>query len=261
MSRRGSSFALLVLGFAMLWLPLGQHDFLIAHWMKVGTFMAPFLLFVALAFKGETVEGPDLQFLSLLMLVAYIIHQFEEHWIDLTGATYAFSPYVNALLQNASGAPETTVILSPLAILVINTSLVWLVGFLAVLLSPRRVFPYLCMAAIILVNAVSHIVAAITTFSYNPGVATSALIFLPMAWFAFRSVPQASRGVKLASIGWAVFAHIVMIGGALGANRFELFPEVVYFSMLVAISIAPAFLFPASTANDEEELHRGANAD
>ncbi|MEM1050914.1 MAG: HXXEE domain-containing protein [Pseudomonadota bacterium] len=258
---RGPNLALLVLGFAMLWLPLGQHDFLVVHWMKIGTFMAPFLLFVVFALKQDTMSKSDPQLLSLLMLVAYIAHQFEEHWIDLTGEAYAFSPYVNALLQSASGAPETTVILSPLAILVINTSLVWLVGFIAVLLSPHRFFPYLCMAAIILVNAVSHILAAILTFSYNPGVATSLLVFLPMAWCAFCSVPQASPGVKFASIAWAVFAHIVMIGGALGANRFELFPELVYFAMLVAISIAPAFLFPAIKPREQEDPARLAHAD
>ncbi|MEL6896643.1 MAG: hypothetical protein AAFP90_11115 [Planctomycetota bacterium] len=36
--------------FGMLWDPLGQHKFLIQHWMKVGKFMAPFLLTVAFAF-------------------------------------------------------------------------------------------------------------------------------------------------------------------------------------------------------------------
>ena len=39
----------LAFAFVLLWVPMGQHAFLFAHWMKLGTFMAPFLVFVAMA--------------------------------------------------------------------------------------------------------------------------------------------------------------------------------------------------------------------
>ncbi|MEL6487364.1 MAG: HXXEE domain-containing protein [Pseudomonadota bacterium] len=230
----------LAFAFVLLWVPMGQHAFLFAHWMKLGTFMAPFLVLVALATREDTPNQPDLQTLSVLMLVAYIVHQFEEHWIDLYGTHYAFYPYVNQLLQGVVGAPETKEILSPAAIFVINTALVWLVGSLAILLSRRTVFPFLCMAAIILVNAISHIAAAIATMSYNPGLATSVLVFLPVAWIAFRSAKEASSTEKIASIVWAFAAHIVMIGGVLGANALGLYAEGDYFVMLVIMSLIPA---------------------
>jgi len=41
----------------MLWVPIGRHDFLLKHWMKVGTFIAPLLLLVAAAFQSACDEG------------------------------------------------------------------------------------------------------------------------------------------------------------------------------------------------------------
>ena len=49
MTRNGLIAATVALLFAMLWAPLGQTDFLVEHWMKVGTFAIPFFLLGALA--------------------------------------------------------------------------------------------------------------------------------------------------------------------------------------------------------------------
>ena len=49
----GSIFLL----FAMLWLPLGQYDFLLENWMKIGTYAVPFLLIGAFSFyQGKTLK-------------------------------------------------------------------------------------------------------------------------------------------------------------------------------------------------------------
>ncbi|MEM9724643.1 MAG: HXXEE domain-containing protein [Pseudomonadota bacterium] len=239
----------LVTAFALLWVPFGQHAFLIPHWMKVGVFMAPFFLLTAAACRRPE-DGPwlrDLRTLTALMLACYILHQAEEHWVDLTGETYAFHGYVNAVLQGAVGAPDTQEILTREAIFVINTSLVWFVGALGILLSPPRVFPALCMAAIILVNAVSHIGAAIGSGVYNPGLATSFVPFIPLALWTFSVAwTHGGGGPVLASVIWAVFAHIVMIGGVLGAMWAELYPESAYFAMLIATAALPALLYRRS---------------
>ena len=115
-----AAISLLVLAFAMLWVPLGQHVFLIEHWMKLGTFMAPFMLFVAFAFAKNDDPRTDPRFLSLILLVAYIIHQFEEHWVDFFGQTYAFYAYLNAFLSGLTGSDSTTEFMSPTSIFVIN---------------------------------------------------------------------------------------------------------------------------------------------
>ncbi|MEM9355466.1 MAG: HXXEE domain-containing protein [Pseudomonadota bacterium] len=250
MPNRTFASVMLVLAFTLLWVPLGQHSFLVTHWMKVGALIAPFLLLTAAAFRSQT-QGSilhDLRILSALMLAAYILHQVEEHWIDLTGKTYAFHGYVNALLRNAVGAPEETELLTRQAIFVINTSLVWLVGTLAVLLSPPRVFPALCMAAIILINSISHIIAAIGTGAYNPGVATAVFPFIPIALWTFWVARRGAGDLIFASLLWAVLSHVVMVGGVIGAMWLQLYPEPAYFALLVAMSILPALLFTRRSA-------------
>ena len=226
------SLAALTVAFAFLWLPVGQRDFLVEHWMKVGAFMAPFVLLATFAARdfGSRAFYRDPQVLAALLLAAYIAHQVEEHWIDLTGAHYAFYSYVNALLSEVTGAPGGTEWLRPAAILVIITSLVWRGGALAIAWVHRRIFPLLCMAAITLVNAVSHIAAGLAKASYNPGLATSVLIFLPLALFVYHSERKAGITLIALSVLWAVLAHIVMVGG-LVALRFSLvFTEPAYFA-------------------------------
>lgn len=235
----------LAFAFAVLWVPLGQHEFLVTHWMKLGAFMAPFLLFVAFSFNTQrsTSVLKDAQYLSLLMLCAYIVHQVEEHWIDATGKGYAFHDYVNGLLGSIVGAPEDTEILTVNAIFVVNTSLVWLVGAIAIAFSRRRIFPVLCLAAIVLVNAVSHTAAAIVSGAYNPGLVTALFPFFPLSLWLFWLFRHSGAGVIAGSLTWAVFAHAVLMGGAIAANWAGMFPESVYFAMLIGASIIPAFVF------------------
>ncbi|MEM1067312.1 MAG: HXXEE domain-containing protein [Planctomycetota bacterium] len=232
----------------MLWIPVGQHEFLMQHWMKVGTFMAPFLLMVAFAFRqpSDVRKYPDLALISLMLLVAYIIHQFEEHWIDVFGNHYAFKGYVNSMVLDRLGADAgATGPLSDAGIFVINTSLVWLVGALAIWRSSVHVFPTLCMAAIVLVNAFSHLVVALIDHVYNPGVLTSAILFLPLGltiyvWLVRSGV--ASAGYVFASLLWGILAHVVMIAGMIASGWLKVIPESVYFGLLIGWSILPILL-------------------
>lgn len=247
MSERAAT-SFLVLAFAMLWVPLGQHAFLREHWMKLGTFMAPFLLFVAFNFARNHDLRTDPRFLSLILLVAYIVHQFEEHWIDVFGRTYAFYPYLNDFLSGLTGSERTTEFMSPTSIFVINTSLVWLVGALGIWRGSNHVFAALCMTAIVVVNAVSHVGAGFISGSYNPGLVTGILVFLPLGvavyvWLLRANL--ASTGQILASILWGLVAHVVMIAGILAMHQFAWIPEVAYFAVLIAWSCIPAIRFKA----------------
>ncbi|MEM8617647.1 MAG: HXXEE domain-containing protein [Pseudomonadota bacterium] len=235
----------LITAFAMLWLPLGQHPFLLEHWMKVGTFMAPFLLLAAFSFGQGDARG--LRFYALALLIAYIIHQFEEHWVDIYGNTYAFQGAVNDLLKAALGSPDSDVeILTRAGVLVINTSLVWLVGALAIWSASRHAFPTLAMAAIVLVNAFSHIGSAVVSQAYNPGLLTSILLFIPLSVTIY--VLLLRQGLTnvfevMVSIIWAVVAHVVMVGGLIITNWLMLVPEMVYFAALVLWSVVPMLVF------------------
>ncbi|MEM1348128.1 MAG: HXXEE domain-containing protein [Myxococcota bacterium] len=241
-----STLFFLLLTFAMLWVPVGQHDFLYAHWMKVGTFAAPFLLFTAAAFRGsaEVALGRDVKVWSLWMLIAYIIHQFEEHWVDLFGNVYAFHATVNGLIMGIFEVSEPP--LTEAGIFVINTSLVWLVGALAIWRSPKHVFPALAMASVIVINAASHILVGLGKASYNPGLLTSVLVFLPLGGFVYARVLKervASTRELVASLIWGILAHVIMVGGLVAGGVFGLFPESVYFVALIAWSLVPVFLF------------------
>lgn len=238
----------LTLAFLMLWVPLGQHEFLLPHWMKVGTFMAPFLVFAAISFRDETKSFPqDLRFIALMLLVAYIAHQFEEHWVDVFGRHYAFQDSVNNLLRTAMGEPaDRPGPMTPETVFVINTSLVWFVGALAVWRSPHDAFPLLCMAAIVLVNAVSHIVAAGVTGLYNPGLLTSVVVFIPAALIAYRWSGACGSAIGL-SLLWAVLAHVIMIYGVLASTWLGLIPPIAYYAALVFWSVVPTM---ASSAFD-----------
>ncbi|MEL6167387.1 MAG: HXXEE domain-containing protein [Pseudomonadota bacterium] len=236
----------IALGFGMLWVPLGQHEFLLSHWMKVGTFMAPLLLLMAFAFRGPRNLGLDPQFLGLLVLLAYIAHQFEEHWIDLYGNVFAFQASVNGLILNALGAESgpdgSPEILTRASIFVINTSLVWLVGALAIWRGGQAIAPVLAMIAIAIVNAVSHIVSAVAMGMYNPGLVTSILVFLPLCVLAYVSLWRSNQanGPQIGwSLAWSVAAHVIMVVGVIAANWWGAMSEIVYFAVLVAWSILP----------------------
>ena len=254
------ALAAMLLLFLMLWAPLGQYEFLIENWMKVGTYAAPILLFTffssnrANRAEGTTSILADAKLMSVLLLVAYIVHQFEEHWIDIFGNKYAFYEYFNTLFLSVLGAQDSSVIiLSREAIFLINTSLVWLVGVVAIWRSPKHLFPLLAMNGIVLVNAISHILPGIFQQSYNPGLLTAIIIFLPLAIAFYRKVLFTNPGAKLqviASIVWAILAHVILITGLLSANWFELIPELVYFAVLVLWSVIPAFLFNNYSPNE-----------
>ncbi|MEL7179619.1 MAG: HXXEE domain-containing protein [Pseudomonadota bacterium] len=237
------SLAALVLAFALLWIPLGQHNFLTQHWMKVGTFMAPFLVLVAFSFSDKSIRL-DARAVSLVLLVVYIIHQFEEHWVDIYGRTYAFKPNLNEFLSGLLGHSDVQEIMSDTSVFVINTSLVWLVGALAIWRGSQHVFAALCMASIVVINAVSHIGAALIAGSYNPGLLTGVVLFLPVGIGAYVWLGRTSKPplmIIAASLAWGLIAHVLMISGVLALNRFDQFPEIAYFAVVIAWSLLPAF--------------------
>lgn len=235
----------------MLWAPLGQYDFLIENWMKLGTYAVPLILFM---FFSSIKEHPDsiladTKLMSVLLLIAYLIHQFEEHWIDLLGNQYAFYEYLNEVLLDLLGSQDSSVMpASPSAIFMINTSLVWLVGIIAIWSSKTYLFPALAMNGIVLVNAISHILSGILKHSYNPGLLSAIVIFIPLSIVFYRKVLLTQPIAKLqvfASLVWAALAHVILIFGLIAANWFRLIPESSYFVMLVGWSVMPMFLFVA----------------
>ncbi|MEL7281363.1 MAG: HXXEE domain-containing protein [Pseudomonadota bacterium] len=243
---KGLSLGALIAAFVFLWVPLGQHDFLVQHWMKVGTFMAPFLILVAFRVSA-TEKLINARSISLALLVAYILHQFEEHWVDVYGRTFAFKPYLNDFLSGLMGHAQVQELMSDASVFVINTSLVWLVGALAVWRGDKHIFAALCMAAIVVVNAMSHIGAGLMSGSYNPGLLTAVLIFLPLGIGSYVLLARrktATVGLISASLVWGLAGHLIMIGGIVAMSQLTQPPETVFFAVLISWSVLPAFVFP-----------------
>ncbi|MEM9052409.1 MAG: HXXEE domain-containing protein [Bacteroidota bacterium] len=217
--------------------------------MKIGTYAVPFLL-IGFFDSGEKIKGrnilADLRFVGILMLIAYIIHQFEEHWIDIYGNRFAFYTFNNNFILTNLGEPDS--LIKPLtveAIFVINTALVWLVGLLAIWRAPKTVFPLMAMNGIIVINGIVHIVASVATGAYNPGLATSIFIFLPFYFITtryFLKKSVASKKQVIGSIIWSVLGHVIMVAGLLAANWFNLVPEMGYFALLVIWSLIPSVI-------------------
>lgn len=240
---RALALTFLALFLAMVWLPLGQTEFLAAHWMKIGTYMAPVLVFFA--FKGR--EGnnqpalTDVTFMATLMAAAYMIHQFEEHWIDLLGRQYPLYEYLNTLIASVAGEDRYGV-MTPAAIFYINTGLVWTIAFLAILVSPNHIFPALAMAGIMLVNGVSHVLAAIAAFEYNSGLLTSVVLFLPISlsfYSATRRAGLASIQMIMAGVAWGFLGHVVLFAGLFAANVYNLIPIGLYYVLLILWGLSP----------------------
>ncbi|MEO1041332.1 MAG: HXXEE domain-containing protein [Pseudomonadota bacterium] len=238
---------------AMLWVPIGQSEFLAYHWMKIGTYMAPIVVFLAFKFR-ERAEGPalvDATFMATLFLAAYLVHQYEEHWINLLGETYPLLHELNSLIAAVLGEDKYG-IMTREAVFYINTGVVWATALVAIWASPRHVFPSMAMGGIMAVNGFAHVMVALRTLSYNSGALTGSVIFLPLAIAYFRALLKAgivSRNMVIAAIAWGVLGHVILFGGLFLANVMGFIPVGFYYAVLIGAGFAPLLLFrPGNSA-------------
>lgn len=231
----------------MLWLPLGQRVFLVEHWMKIGAYLAPMILFYAVRenFLASKPLLSDRRMMASLLTSIYLVHQIEEHWVDLLGRVYPLHELLNAMLRDRIGESVYGV-MTPEAIFFINTSLVWLPGFIAIWRAPDHLFPTLAMSGIILANGLAHLGQGLVTWSYNPGLLTAAVLFIPIS-LAIYGLLLKSCDVRprqlVASIAWGIGAHALLFAGLLASGVYGIVPLGAYYMALVAWAILPAFMF------------------
>lgn len=174
-----------------------MYDALKRHWVFGAGLMAGALLLL-------TPLLYDVWPLGLLLIFlhspGYMIHQVEEHAGD------RFRTFVNERIAGGRQA------LSTLDVIWINVGAVWGMNLAAlyvggfVELGWGLTAPYL-----MLVNALSHIGSAARFGGYNPGLATSVLIFLPLSIASLWLIPATplQQGVGL-TIAIAVHAAIAL---------------------------------------------------
>ncbi len=186
-------------------------------WPWVGLILAVVLL--ALLSFTDRLRGDrkldrwrDLQWLAWLFLPVYMLHQFEEHGIDLLGRAYAFRASMCGIFGYATpeGCPIPEAFLTA-----VNLAVVWAAGLLAALWGRKRPLLIPATYGILFINGVTHISPAILRQRYNPGVLTAVILFFPLGvWVVRTSMRTPGVGVpgviRLFAAGGLV--HLVLMG-------------------------------------------------
>lgn len=143
-------------------------DWLVAKWQwpYAALFTAGFLMVLApFVFRYA---GVPLGLIYLQMPI-YMLHQYEEHASD------RFRLWVNGMLGHGRE------VLTPIATFWINSLLVWGLDLVALYLACFVDLSLGLMAMYLpMLNAFGHIIPALVTRKYNPGLITSVVLFLPV---------------------------------------------------------------------------------
>lgn len=173
---------------------------LVDNWVY-GGFLAGILL-VAIA-PLVTAHWPASLTAAFLCLPAYMIHQYEEHDQD------RFRNFVNRILGNGRE------VLTRKAVFLINILGVW--GGIALGLwlaaqveSGFALIPFY----LLLLNGMIHMVQAAAGRSYNPGLITGIVVFIPLSCWGLFAVDRSGAGtLTMHAIGLAaaVAIHLAIV--------------------------------------------------
>lgn len=194
------------------------------YWSSVGLAAAIILTVLLLCTnvfrdRHDTSRWRDPVWLAWLMVVAYMLHNFEEYGIDLKGRAFHFP----ATACRQFGFPN--VHSCPLAasfFVAVNIPFVWVVLPMAALLSRRNHAVGLTGAGLLFTNALSHIGGLLTPMGYSPGTLTAAVVLIPLSLWVFATCFGAGklRYQTMATILLAaILAQGVLLGLLLGLSR------------------------------------------
>ena len=147
----------------------------------------------------------------------YLLHQFEEHGIDLLGRRYAFLGEICRTLGYGNDCA-----LDPSFVIVVNIGLVWVGSLVAWFYRRKRPLLGVIMWGVPLINALAHIRAGVLLDGYNAGLATAIVLFLPgTAWVVWTGLR--AKTLRLLDVLWVVLAgvlvHVVLIASAVARNE------------------------------------------
>jgi hypothetical protein len=203
--RRAVQLLAILAGVTVIHVVAQVSDYLVMTWMIVGLGGAVFLSLMLVGAQAQVQLDPLARF-HWILLTAYLVHQFEEHGVDLLGRAYSFITYSRTVIDNVGAASGFQ--LTPLAIYRTNTLFVWL-PFLAAVWGHRRfIWPGLAVGGLVLTNAILHIGIALWREEYNPGLGSAIVLFLPTAFLYFRFVAQHC------GVGWQGIVGGVLFGAA-----------------------------------------------
>lgn len=181
---------------------------LVINWVY-GGFLAGLLLVLL---SPLFVHGsPPALAATFFCLPAYMLHQYEEHDDD------RFRIFVNRILAGGRDA------LTLPAVFIINVPGVWGVIALSLWLA-FRVNPGLALVAVYLplFNALIHIAHAVIMRSYNPGLVSAIVLFLPVCGWCLYQIQESGGGtlaMHAIGLGSALAIHAVIAVSVLSNRR------------------------------------------
>ena len=189
------------------------------------------------------VEGPwrarlrDAGWLLWLALPVYMLHQFEEHGVDALGRSYAFQGTLCSTVGYTgpiAGCPVTAAFL-----FAVNAGAVWIALGAGGLAGPRRALIGAAGLGIPTVNAAIHIMPALRTGTYNPGLVTSIVLFVPFCAFTLRELVR--QGLLRRGQLWFVALSGALTHAILMGSLFAYWYGKIGEPLLVAIQVLNGF--------------------
>ncbi len=245
--KRKNLFFYFLLIFLIAFILLGQTEYLQKYWMVMGIGIAPFILFFLLDSQRKNNDFLDQRAsLHWIALAVYMIHQFEEHGIDLYGHTYSFILFFNHQFSSFVGCTDTiNCPLNPESIFYINTLLVWWPFILAIYKARSSAIVGSFSVALILSNALMHIMPALIHGAYNPGLLTSLLLFLPFSFFYYRTCfihGTMTKPIFILSLLYGVLSHGFLISIVILFHAYSQLPPILFPLAFAIYSLFPLWV-------------------
>jgi hypothetical protein len=231
---------MLCVPFVML---VAAKPYLRLHWMYLGLSGSLFLLITCLMLPVSVAW--DGRRFAMALLTTYLWHQFEEHGVDIYGNRYAFQTSANKLLGPMLGCTPPGNSECPLtvdAIFWANTLLVWWPNALALTFGGERRQLLVCAAGVTLANTFAHVVPAMVMKSYNPGLVSVLLLFVPLDITILRNARRVwGAGYCAMALGfiWGALGHPFLLLAAHAIYWQEVAPTWVYPAVLFAYACLP----------------------
>ncbi|MGH7434613.1 MAG: HXXEE domain-containing protein, partial [Polyangiaceae bacterium] len=183
-------------------------------WPYVALALAPLMLIWLALERRPAGGGPrwtDPVFVLPLLWPMYLVHQFEEHGVDLLGRHYAFLGSMCHMLGHDDLAHCPADADFVFAVNVVGCQITFALSFV---FRRRRPLLAACAWGVALINGVIHVASGIAFRAYNPGLLTAALFFLPLgAWMlrtAVRSGAIESKQIpRIIAAGIALHAVLI----------------------------------------------------
>ena len=167
---------------------------------------AALVIGLGLAASAALEPAPRRRALALLPMAFYMLHQFEEHGVDLFGTRYAFQPYACRLFAIATASSRPCAVTQEF-IFAVNIVGVH-ASFLLPLWAQSKRAADLALG-LIAVNCAAHVLASVASQTYNPGAATALVLFVPLLVARLPTMPATDLGLAIVA---GVLQHLVLIG-------------------------------------------------